>query len=62
MKDIRKEVAELTRCFDILLNSKEMETPLNEKERGLLEAYITRFCQKMNLPCEHHKGQQPTTE
>lgn len=44
---VRKQVAEFTRCCDILLNS--IDAPLTDYERELLLAYVNRMQTKFDL-------------
>jgi hypothetical protein len=49
MQDVRKEVANLTRCCDMLLNGDSINTPLTAREEELLRAYIERLQEKLHL-------------
>jgi hypothetical protein len=44
---VRKEVRDFTRCCDVLLNV--VERPLMESERELLNAYLARMQEKLEL-------------
>jgi hypothetical protein len=62
MDGIRKEVVEFSMRADVLLHGNVMNSPLNEEEAKLLEAYITRLSEKLKLaprPSDAHADQEP---
>jgi hypothetical protein len=49
MENIRKDIREFAKWGDVLMYGKGMEAPLTAEEVNLLELYISRIREKLNL-------------